>query len=79
MKMPSLLPARHGPFDQSAFGSAQATLTGGRLAPASDASCHAACAAALALARTGCAALGPFAPPCLAAAEAAFLYCNTRC
>jgi hypothetical protein len=49
------------------------------LSPAGDGACHAACGAALELAKAGCAALGPFAAPCIAAAYAAFAYCNTRC
>ena len=73
MHLPHLMPVRvHG-------GHGPRTSTRDALTPAGDAACHAGCVAALAAARAGCAALGPFAPPCLAAAEAAFLYCNTRC
>jgi hypothetical protein len=76
MQMPISLPTAvrgQGHLDAARIG-----VTSG-LTPAGDAACHAACVAGLAAARAGCAALGPFAPPCLAAAEAAFLYCNTRC
>jgi len=79
MQMPVWTPAVPRDFDQSLNLGTYASVQEGAAEPAGDAACHAACAAGLTAARSGCAALGPFAPACLAAAEAAFLYCNTRC
>jgi hypothetical protein len=81
MQMPGLMPARQVRLDQPlSHGRGAVTLDYNQLSVADDkASCHAACIAGLAAAKLACAALGPFAPPCIVAAEAAFVYCNTRC
>lgn len=80
MQMPRYMPAKQfRSYPQTSRLAGREQTVGEGITLAGPAECHAACAAGLAAARAACPLLGPFAPPCFAAAEAAFLYCNTRC
>jgi hypothetical protein len=83
MQMPGPMPARQTLFDRplsygKGAGGARDEI---HLVVADDgkAACVAACFAGLTAAKAACVPLGPFAPACVAAAEAAFAYCVSRC